>query len=136
MQKFNVLPYAVVKILRGQDLSAATNQVQVHHWGLTQGAPLNPLEKTTKNAVHRKYLVWEKIGTLWAIRQNFPCHCSQIRTLKCIDFGIYTNCSLFAIFFLANSFDMHGSPKFSPAKYFPCTALCLVWVQLVWWSYA
>ena len=36
-------------------------------------------------------------------------------------FGICTDCSLFAEFFLTNSF--YGLPKFYPAKIFPCTYL-------------
>ena len=35
-------------------------------------------------------------------------------------FGICTDCSLFSKFFSANSFYLYGSPKFVPAKYFPC----------------
>ena len=35
-------------------------------------------------------------------------------------FCICTNCSLFAKFFLTNSFYLYHSPKFFPAKYFPC----------------
>ena len=35
-------------------------------------------------------------------------------------FGICTDCSLFTKFFLTNSFYLYGSPKFYPAKYFPC----------------
>ena len=36
-------------------------------------------------------------------------------------FGICTVCSLFANFFLVNSFYLCGSSKFSPTKYFSCT---------------
>ena len=36
-------------------------------------------------------------------------------------FMVYALTCLFANFFLANSFYLHGSPKFFPAKYFPCT---------------
>ena len=38
-------------------------------------------------------------------------------------FGIYTDCSLFATFLLANSFYLYGSPKIFPAKYFLCTVI-------------
>ena len=40
-------------------------------------------------------------------------------------FDIQTDCILFAKFFLTNSFYLHSSPKFSPAKYFPCTVYIL-----------
>ena len=36
---------------------------------------------------------------------------------------ICTDCSLFAKFFLTNSFYLYGLTKFSPTKYFPCTVL-------------
>ena len=39
-------------------------------------------------------------------------------------FGICTDCSLFAKFFLANNFYLYGLPKFSPTKYFLCTVYC------------
>ena len=35
-------------------------------------------------------------------------------------FSICLDYSLFAKFFLANSFYLYGLPKFSPAKFFPC----------------
>ena len=37
--------------------------------------------------------------------------------------ALCTDCSLFTNFLLANSFYLHGSPKFPPAKYFPCTVV-------------
>ena len=43
-------------------------------------------------------------------------------------FGISTDftCSLFAKFFLANSFYLYGSPKFFPTKIFLCTVFSLI----------
>ena len=41
-------------------------------------------------------------------------------------YGICSDCSLFTKFFLVNNFYLYGSPKFSPAKYFPCMVHCIV----------
>ena len=41
-------------------------------------------------------------------------------------FGISTDCSLSAKFFLTDSFYLYDSPKFFPTKYFLCTVLTMV----------
>ena len=64
--------------------------------------------------VHRKIFGTGKIGKfgkLWGIHQNFP---SQIHQNV---FSICTDCSLFAKFFLSNSFYLYDSPKFSYVRY-------------------
>ena len=43
----------------------------------------------------------------------------------------YALTSLFAIFFLASSFYLYGSPKFSPAKIFPCMVCCIHLLYLI-----
>ena len=47
--------------------------------------------------------------------------------------ALCTDCCLFAKFFLANSFYLYDSPKFSPTKYFPCTVSVL---QVSMWGCA
>ena len=50
-----------------------------------------------------------EFGKSRAICQNFPRQYSQIHRNV---YGIHTDCCLFAKFFLANSFYLHGLPKF------------------------
>ena len=68
--------------------------------------------------VHKKHLAEEKLVNLtmsyvFANSNYFHRYTENV-------FGIWTDCNLFTKFFLANSFYLYGSPKFSPAKYFPC----------------
>ena len=70
--------------------------------------------------VHRKILVKGKIGEFsksWAIRQNTPCQYSQIPQ-KCIWHVMCTDCSLFAKFFLANSFHLYSLSNLSSPNIF------------------
>ena len=67
------------------------------------------------DTVRRKYLAGEKLVNL--------ANCANIHRYTETVFGICTNCCLFAKFFLANSFYLYGSPKFSPTKYFPYTVV-------------
>ena len=46
-------------------------------------------------------------------------------------YGICIDCTLFAKFFLANSFCLYSSSKFYPTKYFPCTVTILMYVHSV-----
>ena len=62
------------------------------------------------NTVHGKILVGEN----WAI-----C-LTSIHWFKENLYGIWIDCCLFTKFSLTNSLYLHGSPKFSPAKYFLC----------------
>ena len=77
-----------------------------------------------KSTVHGKNLVGEKLANL-VNRELFAKISSPILTdtPKMHVFGICTDYSFFAKFFLANIFYLHGSPKLSPAKYFSCTVL-------------
>ena len=63
-----------------------------------------------------------KFGKSWAIWKKFPHQYSQIHQNV---FGVCTDFSLFAKFFLANSFYLYGLPKISPAKVFACTVYLL-----------
>ena len=67
------------------------------------------------------YHIWEIFGRGRSrqIVSHSPKFSSPIFTGNV--YGICTDCCLFANFFLANSFYHHGSPKFSPTKYFLCT---------------
>ena len=68
--------------------------------------------------IHRKILVW-KNWQIWQIVSYTPKIFLPVFTNT--PFGICTDCSLLAKVFLTNSFYLYGSPKFSFAKYFPCT---------------
>ena len=75
----------------------------------------NWFAKVLYDTVHRKILVGEKIGEfgkLWAIifLANIHRYTENV-------YGIYIDCCLFAKFFLANSFYLYGSQKFSPVRY-------------------
>ena len=71
--------------------------------------------------VHRKTMVGQN-WQIWRIVSHSPKLSSQIFTnTRKTYYGIGTDCSLFTKFFLANSFYLHGLPKFSATKYFSCT---------------
>ena len=69
---------------------------------------------TVGYTIYEKYLQEifgrEKIGELWVICQNFPTNIYRYTENV---FVICTACSLFAKFFLANTFYLYGLPKFS-----------------------
>ena len=62
----------------------------------------------------------------------------MICMIQCILYmGIFwqeklTNHEPFTKIFHTNSFYLHGSLKFSPAKYFPCTVLCSIYVHTLY----
>ena len=63
------------------------------------------------------------MGEKLASRDLFEIFLANIHRYTENVFGIYTDCSLFAKFFLTNSFYLYGLPKVFPAKYFPCMVL-------------
>ena len=73
--------------------------------------------------VHGKILVGEKLTNLGNREPFAKIFLTNIHRYAENVYGICTDCRLFAKFFLTNSFYLYGSPKFSPAKYFPCTVL-------------
>ena len=79
------------------------------------------IKSCSTTTVHGKILVREKNWWIRRIVSHSPKFSSSIfsDTRKTV-YGIFTDCCLFAKCFLTNSFYLHGLPKFSPAKYFPC----------------
>ena len=65
-----------------------------------------------------------EFGESSAIHQNFLRQYSQIATLKMYLAYVANDFNLFTKFFLANSFHLYSSPKFSPTKILPRTVCC------------
>ena len=70
--------------------------------------------------VHGKILVGEKLVNVVNCELFAKIFFANIHRYAKNIFGVCT-CSLFTKFFLANSFYPYGLPKFSPAKFFPCS---------------
>ena len=75
---------------------------------------------STCNTVHGKFLAGEKLVNLANCELFTKIFLANVHRYTENVFGIYTNCSLSAKFFLTNSFYLYSLPKVSPTKCFPC----------------
>ena len=81
---------------------------------------------TSSTTLHRKILVGEKLVNRELFAKIFLAIIHRYMEKV---YGI-SYCCLFAKFFLANSFNLHGLPEFSPTKYFMCTVYLHVQSQV------
>ena len=108
-------------------LNHAANNSRVALIALQQYLPFKIQVNSSINTVHGKILVGEKLANCEPSAKIFLANIH--RYMENV-YGICTDHCLSAKFFFANSFYLHGSPKFSPAKYFPCMVLYLFWFHL------